>query len=113
MRAKQRLMRGAFVVSISLLGLSACESELDRKIAAGAEVYASNCKVCHAQGINGAPILGNKKMWKKRAPQGLPVLLEHATKGFGLMPAKGGNEALSDEEVEQAITFMLSRLESS
>jgi cytochrome c5 len=67
--------------------------------------------VCHSQGINGAPILGNKKNWAPRAPQGIDVLIEHATNGYGLMPAKGGKTHLQEPDIRAAITYMLSAIE--
>ena len=90
--------------------LSACDNT-DPDIAAGEAVFNQTCKVCHASGINGAPIVGNRKMWQPRASQGLDILVEHATQGFGLMPAKGGNDALSDEQIRQAVKYFLARLE--
>jgi cytochrome c5 len=92
----------------AVLTLTACG---DPQLKLGEEIYNGTCIACHAQGINGAPILGNNKMWAKRAPQGEEVLLEHASQGYGLMPAKGGNTDLSDEEVAAAIKYMLSQLE--
>jgi cytochrome c5 len=50
-------------------------------------------------------------MWGKRVVQGEDVLLEHAKNGYGLMPAKGGNTDLTDEQITAAIKFMLSKLE--
>ncbi len=87
-----------------------CEST-DPDIVAGEEIGKGTCKVCHASGINGAPILGNKKMWAPRATQDLETLVSHASEGFGLMPAKGGNESLTDDQLRQAIKYMLYRLE--
>jgi cytochrome c5 len=92
----------------AVLTLTACG---DPQLKLGEEIYNGTCIACHAQGINGAPILGNKKMWAKRAPQGEEVLLEHATQGYGLMPAKGGNTDLTDDEVAAGIKYMLSQLE--
>jgi cytochrome c5 len=92
----------------SMLTLAACG---DPQLKLGEEVYNGTCIACHAQGINGAPILGNNKMWGKRVGQGEAILLEHATQGYGLMPAKGGNTDLTDEEVAAGIKFMLSKLE--
>lgn len=86
------------------------ESEEDKKIALGAEIVQNTCKVCHAQGISGAPIIGNKKMWGTRIEQGIPTLVEHASNGFGLMPAKGGNTALSTAEIEAAVAYMVSKV---
>ena len=45
---------------IAALLLSGCASEHDKLVSMGKEIYTANCKVCHAQGINGAPVLGNK-----------------------------------------------------
>ncbi|MYM64563.1 cytochrome c5 family protein [Pseudomaricurvus sp. HS19] len=74
------------------------------------ELYRKNCKVCHAQGINGAPIVGNQKMWGPRAAQGVDVLVEHAVNGFGLMPPRGGS-ALTDEEIRKVVEYYLSQLQ--
>ena len=90
--------------------LSAC-AKTDPDIAAGEAVFNQTCKVCHAAGINGAPIVGNKKMWQARADQGLDTLVTHAKEGFGLMPASGGNPSLTDEQIRQAVKYLLSRLD--
>lgn len=76
----------------------------------GEQIFTKNCKVCHAQGINGAPILGNQSMWAERKTQGLDTLVQHASEGYGLMPAKGGNTDLTKEEITLAIQYMLSKL---
>lgn len=101
------------LIQVSAVGIliSACTSEEDKLVAAGEAIYTANCKVCHAQGINGAPVLGNNKNWAPRKEQGIDVLVEHATNGFGLMPAKGGKTDLTEEDIRAAITFMLSKLE--
>ncbi len=93
------------------LVISGCSSEKDKLLTMGESVYNGNCKVCHAQGINGAPIFGNKKNWAPRASQGIDVLVSHASNGFGLMPAKGGNTELTEDEIRAAITYMLSAVE--
>lgn len=77
----------------------------------GEALYKQNCKVCHAQGLNGAPILGNKKMWGPRAEQGSAVLVQHAMEGFGLMPAKGGKMDLTEEEITAVVEYMLAQLQ--
>ena len=76
----------------------------------GEVVFSKTCKACHASGLNGAPIFGNSKMWEKRVVQGVPTLIEHATNGFGLMPAKGGNTALTDAEVAAAVNYMVEQI---
>jgi len=108
----QKQMALRIMICCLCMSLSACSDEQAEMLAKGEAIYTANCKVCHAQGINGAPIVGNSKMWNRRAEQGIPVLLEHASQGFGLMPAKGGNVELTEAELELAIRFMLSRLET-
>lgn len=111
MKKIRSLSLAAGIVALSGAMLSGCTSEEQKTLEQGQAIYAANCKVCHAQGINGAPILGNKKMWAKRAEQGLPTLVQHASQGFGLMPAKGGNEALTETEISSAVQYMLSQLD--
>lgn len=99
------------MISLLVVVVSGCASEEDKLLSAGAEIYKANCKVCHSQGINGAPVFGNKKNWAPRAPQGIDVLVEHATNGYGLMPAKGGKTHLQEADIRAAITYMLSAIE--
>lgn len=94
------------LIAASVL-LVACSKEPDR----GEVVFKQTCKACHASGINGAPIFGNKKMWSKRLPQGLPTLVEHASNGYGLMPAKGGNESLTEEDIKAAVNYMVKQVQ--
>lgn len=80
---------------------------------AGKKVYDGACGVCHNSGIAGAPtIKSNIKDWNARVAQGNEVLFLHAIKGFqgdkGMMPAKGGQMHLSDEDVKAAVLYMVS-----
>ena len=76
----------------------------------GAEVFGQVCKACHETGIAGAPKAGDKAAWGPRIAQGEKVLLQHALAGFqgkaGVMPAKGGNQDLTDDEVHRAVVYM-------
>jgi cytochrome c5 len=76
----------------------------------GKAVYDKACTACHTAGIAGAPKTGDKAAWAPRIAQGANVLYDHAIKGFqgkaGVMPAKGGNTALSDDEVKAAVDYM-------
>ncbi len=88
------------------------QTQLTPELAKGKDIVDNNCVVCHSQAINGAPILGNKKMWGERINQGIEVLSDHAINGFaGMMPPKGGNTDLSDDEVRLAVKYMVSLVE--
>jgi len=98
------------VLSISS-GLFACSgSEQQAQLLAGEEIVSKNCKVCHAQGLNGAPIIGNAKMWESRIGKGREMLVANAISGVGLMPAKGGKENSTDAEIDLAVGYLLSQV---
>ena len=71
-----------------------------------------SCALGHASGAAGAPIPGNKDEWAPRIAQGMDVLYQHSLEGFtgqkGMMPAKGGNPSLKDEDVKAAVDYMVS-----
>ena len=78
----------------------------------GPQVYNSACLACHGAGVAGAPILGDAAAWTARIAQGSDVLNDHAINGYsgsaGYMPAKGGRVDLSDQEVIDAVEYMVS-----
>ena len=79
----------------------------------GQQVYQASCVACHDAGIAGAPKTGDKGQWAKRIAKGVTVLYASAVNGVqssaGVMPAKGGNLALSDAEVKAAVDYMVGR----
>ena len=75
----------------------------------GKEVVEMVCASCHRTGAQGAPKIGDKSAWGKRASQGLTSLTEHALKGIRQMPAHGGNLKLTDLEIGRAVTYMVNR----
>lgn len=80
-----------------------------KPVRSGKSIYDGACVACHATGVLQAPRLGNKSDWSKREKQGFKQLLEHALKGYKNMPAKGGNPSFGDEEIANAIRYMLSK----
>lgn len=78
--------------------------------AVGKSVFGKACSLCHAAGVAGAPKPGDKADWGPRIAQGKEVLYKHALEGFtgakGMMPARGGNSALTDDEVKAAVDYM-------
>ncbi|MFL0810185.1 MAG: c-type cytochrome [Agarilytica sp.] len=110
-------MKILIVFLLFTLALGACSkkekvsSEALSEMSEGERIVQTACKVCHAQGINGAPIIGNKKMWGDRLPRGIDQLSANASQGFGLMPPKGGRTDLSDEKVRLAVEYMLEQVQ--
>ena len=75
----------------------------------GKSTYNGICQACHAAGLAGAPKFGDKAAWTPRLTKGQQTLYDHALKGFNMMPAKGGNPSLSDEQVKAAVDYMVSQ----
>jgi cytochrome c5 len=80
------------------------------KVMSGEDTYKATCSACHGTGVAGAPKFGDKVAWKPRLAQGIDTLHQHALKGFageaGNMPPKGGNPALADQSVVNAVDYM-------
>ncbi|MCB1658030.1 MAG: cytochrome c5 family protein, partial [Pseudomonadales bacterium] len=72
----------------------------------GEQVYTAVCAGCHGAGVMGAPKYGTAD-WAPRKAKGMATLHEHAIKGFNAMPAKGGCAACSDEEIKNAVDYMV------
>ena len=91
---------------------SRAEALAEQKLATGKRVYEANCAGCHDAGVAGAPKPGDKAAWKERLTQGIEAINKKSIEGFdgktGMMPPKGGNAILTDEEVTNAVTFMVS-----
>ena len=79
----------------------------------GAVIYDNLCAGCHKSGAGGAPTMTAAGMGA-RAGQGKDLLYQHAIEGFqgsaGVMPAKGGNPALTDDQVKATVDWMLEQV---
>lgn len=78
----------------------------------GPQVYNTACNACHGNGVGGAPVTGDVAAWAPRIAQGIDVLNDHAINGFDgdaatPMLAKGGRADLSDQEVIDAVAYMV------
>lgn len=77
----------------------------------GKSVFNKTCALCHAAGVAGAPKPGDTADWGPRIAQGNDMLYKHAMEGFtgakGMMPARGGNAALTDDEVKAGVDYMV------
>lgn len=77
-------------------------------LARGKQVYEITCIGCHLPGQFGAPKVGEHKEWAPRIAKGIDVLMNNGINGLNEMPPRGGNAKLSDEEVKDAVAFMIS-----
>ena len=73
----------------------------------GMRVFNRVCSECHYDGKGGAPRLNDIGAWKKRIWQGEEVLEQHALQGYLKMPAKGGHPELSDQDVIDAVHYVI------
>ena len=87
----------------------AAESTPAASSADGKAVYDKVCFACHAQGLAGAPKLGDKAAWGPRIKQGTNTLLQSVTQGKGAMPPKAGNPSLTDAELRAGVDYMVSQ----
>ncbi|NNU43920.1 c(7)-type cytochrome triheme domain-containing protein [Ramlibacter montanisoli] len=78
-------------------------------IAAGKTTYEGGCVACHGTGVLGAPKTGDAAAWKARSGGNLAALVASAKAGKGAMPPKGGMPAISDQQLENAVAYILSQ----
>ena len=80
----------------------------------GKTIFDNLCTACHTNGVGNAPTLDHSH-WDKRLAQGKDTLYKHAIEGYtgpdgGIMPPKGGNAGLSEEQIHAAVDWMTSNL---
>ena len=79
----------------------------------GEKLYNGMCVACHGAGVAGAPRVGDKGAWAERIDKGATTLYANAINGVqgssGVMPAKGGNPALSDDEIKAVVDYMVAQ----
>jgi cytochrome c5 len=76
------------------------DGSLDGKL-----IYDNVCSACHNAGVAGAPVPGGTMA--ERAPKGLETLVANAINGINVMPPRGGNSDLTDEQVRASVEYML------
>jgi cytochrome c5 len=73
----------------------------------GEETYKTVCSACHANGVAGAPKVGDKAAWGPRIAQGKATLYSHALNGYKAMPAKGARADLPDDLVKETVDYIV------
>jgi len=78
-------------------------------LAKGEKIYTATCLSCHGAAVLGAPKLGDVPSWGPRIAKGVDVLYKSSIDGLKMMPPRGGNAALKDEELKAAVDYMVSK----
>ncbi|PIE39032.1 MAG: cytochrome C [Gammaproteobacteria bacterium] len=68
--------------------------------------FNQSCKLCHANGVAGAPKTHDTDAWAPAMQKGMDVLIESVKKGMGAMPPKAMCYQCSDEDYRAMIEFM-------
>ena len=94
---------------------SALPVPADPELALGQRIYRRDCYNCHDRGKKGAPRIADRSAWATRLAQGQATLIAHATQGYSgpagnEMPARGGNDDLTDAEVAAAVRYLISHV---
>jgi c(7)-type cytochrome triheme protein len=105
MRARPAL---AALAAVALSWIAAPAFAAD-DLAAGKTTYEGGCVACHGTGVLGAPKVGDAAAWKPRAAGGIATLLASAKAGKGAMPPRGAMPTLTDQQLQNAIAYMLSQ----
>ncbi|MEE3320293.1 MAG: c-type cytochrome [Pseudomonadota bacterium] len=76
----------------------------------GALLYRQYCATCHASGAAGAPQVGkeNRLYWSHEVEEeGFETLVQEAIHGINAMPPRGNCYDCSDQEIRNAVIYML------
>ncbi|WP_419419808.1 c-type cytochrome [Legionella sp. D16C41] len=74
----------------------------------GKTVYNENCSVCHNEGKNGAPKIGDKAIWEPIIAKNMDVLIGDTIHGE-YHPKNAGCKVCSTDEIIEAIKYMVSQ----
>jgi len=92
-------------------GITKESLKADYDLAKGKEIYEGTCQMCHKSPMMNAPVVGTKEDWTERSKQGMETMIKKSIEGYqgekGQMPAKGGNAELTDEQVGNAVAYMV------
>ena len=95
------------------VGTGASQSADGQQVRTGQQIFEATCQACHGatSAVPGAPKVTHNDDWAPRIAQGEETLFKHALEGFtgkaGMMPPKGGNSTLSDDDVKAAVQYMV------
>lgn len=121
---RKRRQRACLAMALALGALAGCDQGgstsrvpdppilSDSRLNEGRSTWMQTCRACHLTGVAGAPAIGSNEAWAQRLPKGRANLHASALNGIQgpsgwTMPPRGGNPRLSDQQVRQAVDYML------
>jgi cytochrome c5 len=100
--------------SICVMGDPCAENLGKAPVAAAArtgdQVYNGACAACHNSGAAGAPKFGDSAGWADRMDKGMDTFVKHVIEGYKAMPARGLCADCSDQEISDAVAYMVDAL---
>lgn len=96
-----------FILVAGMISPNLAAAVADAK--AGEAVFQHACSFCHGVGRMGAPRIGDKAAWSGRIEEGESKLTDHAFLGYRNMPARGDCNTCSDQDIVNAVAYMVSQ----
>lgn len=89
----------------------------DADLQQGRATWMRVCRNCHLLGVAGAPAVTDAAAWQPRLAGDRQRLYRSAIEGIRdadgwRMPPRGGNDALTDYDVQRAVDYMLAAVEA-
>ncbi len=110
-RRTRRTASFASIVALTVFCIG-CGPSTDVTDHPGKAIYQRYCYACHQAGIADAPRLGDKDAWAPRLTKSRADLVESVVRGMSPgMPPRAGCGTCSDEDLAQAVDFMVRRVE--
>lgn len=102
------------LVCVALVTLVGCAEQVEVPVDhPGLQTYTQYCASCHNAGVADAPILGDADKWEWRVKKGRDELLQTTIDGIPPgMPKRGLCMSCSDEQLVDAIDYMLVAIDS-
>ncbi len=112
--ARRLIAKAVFCANFAAMALLCIACDRDTEVAdhPGKAVYQQYCYACHQAGIADAPKLGDKEAWAPRLSKTRTELLNSVIEGMVPgMPPRAGCGTCTDDELADAVEFMLQRVE--
>jgi disulfide bond formation protein DsbB len=118
---KRNILRLLFLATLMILGAAACGGPkyTPEQVTAGETLFVGTCSSCHGEDAKGLPDLGKNLISSEfvhdQSDEDLLAMIKtgrppgHELNTTGIdMPPKGGNPALSDEDITNIIAYLRS-----